>query len=524
VIDGNQATGAPMRNGRAGGDAAGLRRPGGEFRDRMLEASFREAQAPEDLRHARFLLIASAILNGLFLISDWRFFGTPHFLVAIPARLFVVGAALVAIAALRRDGPPAYCDRVMIGWMAATGLGVAALVSSHTDIAIFVMNVLPIIFYLAVPISYRARILAGAACSAAMIVGYESGHGVGAISLGLMLAMLILNVALALVVGRSNRLERLAWTATRIEQRTSAELAASRERVEKMFAASPVPMIVTARDDGRVLRINDAARAFVGRNIADIGDVYIDRADRRHILERLDSVGRVRDFEIRVRRGDDTIRTVLVNATMLELSSGRHVISGIIDISDRKAAEQDLEWLATTDTLTGMPNRLSFFAAGRTEMLRAQRTGAPLALLMVDLDEFKQVNDSFGHQGGDEALRSFASICREVVDDGQMAARLGGEEFGILLRGTDVDAAADLAERLRATLQHRRIETSRGIIRVTLSIGIAMVDPQDRDLDPALARADGALYAAKDGGRNRVCIAGKTPLVANAPSSSRRGG
>ncbi|MDB5690759.1 MAG: putative diguanylate cyclase [Sphingomonas bacterium] len=517
MVDGNQEDGALAPDRHTTGSRAALRRPGGEFRDRALETVFRHAQATENLRHARILLVASAILNTLFLTSDWRFFGTPHFAVAIPARLFVVAAAIVALIALYRYRTPAHRERVMIGWMLANGLGVGVLVSSHSDIAMFVLSMLPIVYYLAVPVSFGWRILGGAGCSLAMVAGYGSGVRSETISLGLALAMLILNVALVLVVGRSNRLERLEWLATRAERRTSAELAASRERVEKMFAASPVPMIVTARDNGEILRINDAARSFIGSDIADIGDIYIDGADRRHILEQLDAVGLVRDYEIRVRSGDGTARTVLVNATMLELSSGRHIISGIIDISDRKAVERDLEWLATTDTLTGLPNRLSFFAAGRAEMLRARRTGAPLALLMIDLDEFKQVNDSFGHQGGDEALRSFASICRSVAGQGQMAARLGGEEFGILLRNTDIDTAADLAERLRSAVQHHSIETRRGTIRITLSIGIAMVDQQDADLDPALARADAALYAAKDGGRNRVSITGR--VAAPAPQS-----
>ena len=102
---------------------------------------------------------------------------------------------------------------------------------------------------------------------------------------------------------------------------------------------------------------------------------------------------------------------MLVNASMLDLTAGRLIISGIVDISDRKAAEQDLEWLASTDPLTSLANRLSFFAAcGRAEMMRAARTGAPLALMTADLDNFKQVNDNYGHQGGDEALRSFGDL------------------------------------------------------------------------------------------------------------------
>lgn len=508
MAEGNLEDGAPTPNGCTTDSRAILRRLGGEFRDRALEMTFRAAQAAENLRHARILLAASAILNTLFLASDWRFLGTSHFAIAVPARLFVVAAALAGLLALRRYRTPAGRHRVMIGWMLANGLGVAVLVTSHSDIATFVLSMLPIVYYLAVPVSFRWRVLGGTACSLALVAGYESSLGDETISLGLALGMVILNVALALVVGRSNRLERLAWMAVRAERRTSTALAASRERVEKMFAVSPVPMLVTTRDDGQVLRINDAAKAFLGQEIADVSGFYLNRADRRHILKELDTLGQVRDYEVRVRRDDGTRGTVLINATMLELSSGRHIISGFVDISDRKAAERDLEWLATTDALTGLPNRLSFFAAGRAEMLRAKRTGAPLALLMVDLDEFKQVNDSFGHHGGDEALRSFASVCRSLAGPGKTMARLGGEEFGILLRNTDIDAAAAVAERLRAALQDHPIETRRGTIRITLSIGIAMVDPLDADLDAALARADGALYAAKNGGRNRVSIAG----------------
>ena len=509
-LDGMGATGSAVP-GVTGGPRAALRRPGGEFRSAVLEESFAASQAIENFRHARILLIASVILNTMFLASDWRFHGTSHFWVAIPARLLVIAAAAVAMAILHRHRDPRHREHVMIGWMAVNGLGVAALVSSRSDIAMLVMSILPIVYYLAVPVSFLRRIVGGMACSLAMIAGYESGVGDESISFGMVLAMLILNVAMALVVARSNRLERLEWLATRAERRISAELTENREQLEKMFAVSPVPMVVTTRDDGRVLRINDAGREFIGVDLGDIADIYVNPDDRTFILNQLEAEGTVSDLEMLLRRADGTIRTVLVNASMLDLSTGRHIIASVADISDRKAAEQDLKWLASTDTLTGLPNRMSFFAAGRAEMMRAMRTGAPLALLMADLDNFKQVNDGFGHQGGDEALRSFATVCRGIVGEGMVVARIGGEEFAILLRNTDITGAAILAERLRESLERHVIQTRRGTIRVTLSIGVAMVDPHDRDLDPALARADGALYAAKNGGRNRIALAHPTP-------------
>jgi diguanylate cyclase (GGDEF)-like protein/PAS domain S-box-containing protein len=495
----------------AGGEAA-LRRPSGEFRDAALERLFRAGHAVEDFRHARVLLIASAILNTVFLSSDWRFYGSDHFLVAIPARLLVIAAALTALLHLYRDRSPPGLNRAMGGWMIVNGIGVATLVSSHSDIAMFVMIMLPIIYYLAVPVPFRLRIAGGTGCSLGMIIGYESGYGEQAMSYGLALSMLILNVAMVLVVARSNRLERLEWRAARRERQIAAELAASREQIEKMFGASPVPMIVSARDDGRLVRINDAAAQMLRGESGNIADCYADPEDRRRILQRLDESGEVRNFEMQVRLRDQSRRTVLVNASLLDLTAGRLIISGIIDISDRKAAEQDLEWLASTDPLTSLANRLSFFAAGRAEMMRAARTGAPLALMMADLDHFKEVNDNFGHQGGDEALRSFAAVCRGAIGDEGVIGRLGGEEFGILLRNSDIDRATMLAERLRDATAGMTVEAKRGQVRLTASIGVAMVDAHDLDLDASLARADGALYAAKNAGRN--CVVAEDPVPA----------
>ncbi len=487
-----------------------LRRPGGEFRARALEALFTAEHAIENHRHARVLLIASAILNTLFFMSDWRFHGTAHFWVAIPARTIVVVAALAGVALLH-DWPGVVARRrVMIAWMIVNGAAVAVLATSHSEIALFVVIMLPMIYYLAVPVPFAWTLAGGIGCSLVLLAGYEYGRVDSDTSLGLILAMLILNVALAIVVSRANRLERLEWLAVRAERRISAELAASREEIEKMFAASPVPMIVTARADGSIVRINDSARELVGTNkhMKNATDFYIHQEDRHRLLAAIDRDGAVRDLEVQVCRGDGSIRTVLIRANMIEVAGQLLIMSGIIDISDRKAVESELERLAATDPLTGLPNRLSFFTSGRAEMLIAARLGTPLALLMLDIDHFKQINDSFGHQAGDEALRCFADACRAVLGDRGIAARLGGEEFGVLLRDADPAAALGIAERLRHAIETLTFDRARGPIRMTASIGVATIDPRDRDLDPALARADAALYAAKHGGRNRVVAEG----------------
>lgn len=489
-----------------------LRRPGGEFRSRALEASFAAEHQPETHRHARTLLIAAAILNTLLFASDWRFHGTPHFWVVITARAIAVAAASAGIAMLNAWPGAAARERVMAGWMIVTAAAVAVLTNSHSEIALFVVIMLPMIYYLAVPVRFAWTLAGGIGCSVALLAGYGYGEVDSDISLGLILAMLILNVSLAMVVSRANRLQRLEWLATRAERRTSAELAASREQVEKLFAASPVPMVVSRRVDGSVVRINDSAIEFIGASpgsdVATVADFYVDREDRARLLALIDRDGGVREFEMPIRLADGSIRTVLIKANTVDLADGLMIMSGIIDISDRKAVENELERLATTDPLTRLPNRLSFFATGRAEMSRAARLGTPLALLMIDIDHFKLINDSFGHQIGDQALRGFADACRAVLGDQGIAARLGGEEFGVLMRGADLAAAQRLAERLRHTIETLTFERAGETLRMTASIGVAMIDPRDRDLDRALARADAALYAAKHGGRNRVVAEG----------------
>ncbi len=497
-----------------------LRQPGGEFRSPLLEAEFAAEHAIENHRHARTLLIASAILNTMFFASDWRFEGTPHFWVAMPARAIVVASALLGLTGLHAWPSALGRQRVMVGWMAVNGAAVAALTSSHSDIALLVVIMLPVIYYLAVPVPFAWTLAAGIGASIVLLGAYEQGRDNPGTSLGSALAMLILNVAMTIVTSRWNRLQRLGWLATRSARQTSAELATSREQIEKMFAASPVPMIVTTRTDGSIVRINDSAVDFFGADPLELGAIsvagmYVDPEARARLLELIDRDHAVRDFEMRVRRADQTIRTVLITANLIDLAEAPVIMAGIIDISDRKAVEKELERIAATDALTGLPNRLSFFTSGRTEMMRATRLGVPLALLMIDLDHFKLVNDNFGHRCGDEALRHFAATCRDVLGSLGITGRLGGEEFSVLLPDTDLPGALRVAEQLRSAVERQPVRTGRKTIRLTASIGVAVIDPRDRDLDRALARADAALYAAKNGGRNRVVAAG-APTVRRA--------
>lgn len=317
---------------------------GGEFRDPATEAAFQAERLPETERHARLLLVLSAILNALFLASDWRFAGTEHFLPAIGARLSIVALALLGLAALRRARGFAGVQGVMAAWCWLHAVAIAVLVSSRSDIALAVVFIVPAIYFLVVPAAFRWMVVTGAGCSALILAGYAMDGPPLSTAPGLALLMVLFDAALVLLVRRTNRLGRLEWAATRAERQANVELAASREMIERLFMAVPVPLVVTDLADGRLLRINHAAVEYFGADPKTLGidsilQIYDDPSHRKALLQRLTAERHVTGFETRVRRSDGAPRDVLVAATRLDAGSDEALLAGIIDVTDLRRAE-----------------------------------------------------------------------------------------------------------------------------------------------------------------------------------------
>lgn len=188
---------------------------------------------------------------------------------------------------------------------------------------------------------------------------------------------------------------------------------------------------------------------------------------------------------------------------MIIQTQNRQLAKNLQEIAEKNAA---LERLATTDPLTSLHNRRSLSDTLDAELLRMQRYGGNLSLLLFDIDHFKSVNDTWGHDAGDAVLRTVAAVTSKFLRNTDFASRFGGEEFVLLLRETDQSAALMAANRLRQLIEEAATRMdSNTSIKVTVSIGIATWQ-RDQDKDMLLKHADEAMYQAKGSGRNRVAV------------------
>jgi len=176
-----------------------------------------------------------------------------------------------------------------------------------------------------------------------------------------------------------------------------------------------------------------------------------------------------------------------------------------LDLYDALRLQRDqYERLSRIDPLTGVATRRAFGGALEHHVGEARRNGRPLAMLVLDLDQFKQVNDQHGHEAGDRALRHVAGTLRASLRATDLATRLGGEEFAILLTNTTADQAHRVAEKIRNEIESNPVSYQDQAIRLTISGGIAQFGPDGADLRSLIGRADEYLYNAKDAGRNRI--------------------
>lgn len=216
------------------------------------------------------------------------------------------------------------------------------------------------------------------------------------------------------------------------------------------------------------------------------------------------------EVQYRARAKDGSWKWIQSRGVVVERSGQGEPLRAVgtrLDITDTKKTEEELRLLATTDHLTGLLNRRQFIEMLEKEMVRSRRYHHPLATIMLDLDHFKSVNDRFGHAAGDAVLVHFARLCQSELRDNDLCARLGGEEFAILLISCDASLARLFAERIREKVDQTPVPYGEHQIYYTVSLGVAELSANEETASQLMVLADRALYEAKEKGRNRVEVA-----------------
>jgi diguanylate cyclase (GGDEF)-like protein/PAS domain S-box-containing protein len=293
-----------------------------------------------------------------------------------------------------------------------------------------------------------------------------------------------------------------------------AKAEASEQRLRSI--TDNIPSMIAYIDRDRHYRFNSRYyESWIGRPLAEItgrhlrdvmgADAY---AEVRPNLDRAFGGERV-DFDVEVRQPAGESR--FVRGTYIpDLDSGGQVIgvySSSTDVTPLKKVERQLEQLAQHDTLTGLPNRHTFNDAIATALARSQRTGMRVALLFLDIDGFKRINDTLGHGAGDDVLREFARRLTGAVRPTDLVARLAGDEFVIILEGIHTREECRFVARKIIAAMRGEFRAGDGVVSVTTSIGIALGHGLTSTPDLLLKRADSALYAAKGHGRDTFEIA-----------------
>lgn len=294
-----------------------------------------------------------------------------------------------------------------------------------------------------------------------------------------------------------------------------ADESEAEDRFYKCFHFSPVALCLTRVSDSRLIEVNQvfcemfgySRNEAMGRTTFEL-KLWVNPDERQIMVDSVRRDGFVRDYiqSYRTRAGESRLLSMSVHFT--KLNGVDCFITSLIDITERKRLEAELEHRARIDYLTGVSNHGYFMEQAELEINRAVRYDNPISFLMMDIDFFKQVNDTHGHKAGDSVLKKLGEVCKQTLREIDVIGRLGGEEFAIMLPETNIEKAAEVAERLRTALASATIPLdNKAPITFTVSIGVASIYPKGGNMNKLFNIADQALYEAKGTGRNKVCVA-----------------
>lgn len=284
------------------------------------------------------------------------------------------------------------------------------------------------------------------------------------------------------------------------------------QKLRSVLEILPYPIYIARRSDGQIMFVNRKSCLLFQQSTGQFlrmksPDLYVDDLDKANLDNLFKSVSDIRDIEVRMKTSQGRVFIAEMAAILLDYNGAPALLVALNDISQRKEMEAELFRQASTDALTGISNRRYFQNLAEQEVRRARRFARDMTALMIDIDHFKPINDTFGHAAGDAVIQGVVKRALESLRQSDSIGRIGGEEFAVVLPETSLAAAFDVADRLRAHIQEKPIIAGLAAVECTVSIGVAQLSPQDNSMDELLQRADAALYVAKNKGRNRVEIA-----------------
>jgi diguanylate cyclase (GGDEF)-like protein/PAS domain S-box-containing protein len=294
---------------------------------------------------------------------------------------------------------------------------------------------------------------------------------------------------------------------SKVGERTR-DLQESEANLRALVDFSPVAMVLTRLADGTVMMANRRASAMFDVPLTEIQgrnapQHWVNLAERNRYLEHVMRHGRIDDFEAEMRTTRGRTFWASLSGQRLRFAGDDALLAAIVDVSVQRQAREDLLQQATHDPLTGVFNRRHVEDVLRQEVDRAERHARPLAVAVIDADHFKNVNDTYGHQTGDEVLREISERFQKTLRSNDVLGRYGGEEFVVVFPETTIADAAAVAERLRVAVAEHPIKVGDNALTVSVSIGLAAY-ASGQDLEKLFQRADSALYTAKQDGRNLV--------------------
>lgn len=505
----------------------------GEFVDQDLERSFLCSTLSTRIRHFRVVGLTAAVFVLLGTVVDALVVGNDPVLIGgiVVARGVVAASIIIAIvAADRGTGPKGGLDRMMVVpilMLSAMTCGIVWAIKGELLLHALTALVLVLVYYLFLPL----RLFWAMGSSLLFTVGFIVSTSVFLDIrpdefIQVVLYLTLANILGALISKERNVTQRREFVVVESERRIADDLryeVAARAAAEKAQAESEArfrslvelsPDAILVHRGGIVLYLNPVGIRLMGAEDPNlmIGRSFFDYVLPRYkqpIAERLAKLehgsGSLPPIELTVETLDGReLPCEVVSGTIIY--EGKPAVQSVIrDIAERKQLREELTRLATTDPLTGIFNRRRFFERLELEWSRARRHSRPLSLLMFDLDHFKKINDTHGHAVGDSVLKDLCKEADDLLRSEDVLARLGGEEFAIILPEIDRKTAENVAERLRQRLASVETSAPEGVIRCTVSVGVVQCRLAHESLDVALKRVDDALYRAKRSGRNLVC-------------------